>query len=56
MSDKLFPTPSAQEGPYYKTGSPERTNIVRPGTVLNMAATDGGRATFDFVTETTDTV
>ncbi len=28
----LGPTPSVEEGPYYKTGSPERQNIAAPGT------------------------
>jgi protocatechuate 3,4-dioxygenase beta subunit len=28
----LILTPSVEEGPYYKTGSPERKNIVEPGT------------------------
>ena len=25
-------TPSVEEGPYYKPGSPERSNITEPGT------------------------
>ena len=30
--ERREPTPSIEEGPYYKTGSPERNNIAEPGT------------------------
>lgn len=34
-------TPSAEEGPFYKTGSPERTNIVELGTVGSKLVVEG---------------
>lgn len=37
----LEPTPSVEEGPYYKTGSPERTNIVETGTVGTKLVLEG---------------
>jgi protocatechuate 3,4-dioxygenase beta subunit len=34
-------TPSLEEGPFYKTGSPERTNIAKPGTVGSKLVVEG---------------
>jgi protocatechuate 3,4-dioxygenase beta subunit len=38
-SDKV--TPPLEEGPFYKTGSPERTSIAEPGTVGNKLVVEG---------------
>jgi hypothetical protein len=32
-SSPADPTPSMTEGPYFKTGSPERTSLIEPGVV-----------------------
>jgi protocatechuate 3,4-dioxygenase beta subunit len=34
-------TPEVEEGPYYKTGSPERKNIVEPGTAGEKLIVEG---------------
>jgi protocatechuate 3,4-dioxygenase beta subunit len=34
-------TPSVEEGPYYKTGSPERQNIIEPGTAGEKLILEG---------------
>jgi protocatechuate 3,4-dioxygenase beta subunit len=34
-------TPSLEEGPFYKQGSPERINIVEPGTIGNKLVVEG---------------
>jgi protocatechuate 3,4-dioxygenase beta subunit len=34
-------TPSLEEGPFYKTGSPERTSITEPGTVGSKLVVEG---------------
>jgi protocatechuate 3,4-dioxygenase beta subunit len=34
-------TPAVEEGPYYKTGSPERKNIVEPGTAGEKLIVEG---------------
>ncbi len=40
-SKKLNVTASVEEGPYYKPGSPERTNIVESGTVGTRLVVEG---------------
>ena len=38
---RLALTASAEEGPYYKTGSPERTNIIEPGAAGSKLIVEG---------------
>jgi protocatechuate 3,4-dioxygenase beta subunit len=58
MNAKLALTAAVEEGPYYKEGSPERNNIVQPGTsgsrlilegrVINRDGQPVARAWLDF--------
>lgn len=41
MHTKLALTAAVEEGPYYKTGSPERSNIVEPGTTGRRMILEG---------------
>ncbi len=34
-------TPAVEEGPYYKTGSPERSSIAGPGTIGSLLILEG---------------
>ena len=41
MNAKSALTAAVEEGPYYKTGSPERSNIVEPGTIGSRLVLEG---------------